>query len=88
MAKYKINKEALLQESVGEIVRGGLQKYMGVKYAAKDGYATKPDGSVSYTHPQSRANDSSNHPDQPDNNGMRSMDDLEKDFPKMGELHH
>lgn len=88
MARYKIDKAALLQESVGEVVRGGLQKYMGIKYDAKDGYKTQPNGNVSYTHPNSRANDSSNHPDQPDNNGMRSMEQHEKDFEHMGELRH
>jgi len=87
MATYKINKKVLLQESVGEVVRGGLQKYLGVNYAAKDGYKTKPDGSVSYTHPNSRANDSANHPDQPDNE-MRSMEQYEKDFKHVGELGH
>ena len=87
MATYKINKKVLLQESVGEVVRGGLQKYLGVNYAAKDGYKTQPNGNVSYTHPQSRANDSSNHSNQPDND-MRSMKQLEKDFEQMGELRH
>ena len=50
---YTIDKQALLQEDIGPIVRGGLQRYLGVNYNAKDGYKTEKDGSVSYRHPDS-----------------------------------
>ena len=51
--KYKINKNLILQEDIGPIVRGGLQKYLGVNYSEKDGYKNEKDGSVSYRHPDS-----------------------------------
>ena len=85
MAKYKINKEVLLQESVGEVVRGGLQKYMGVNYDEKNGYKTQPNGNVTYNHPDTIAKQTVAPTPTSE---MRSMDQFEKDYEKAGELNH
>lgn len=85
MAKYKINKEILLQESVGEVVRGGLQKYMGVNYNEKDGYKTQSNGNVTYNHPDTISKQTITSTPVSE---MRSMDQFEKDYEKAGELNH
>ena len=87
MAKYKINKEVLLQESVGEVVRGGLQKYMGVNYDEKNGYKTQPNGNVTYNHPDTIVKQPVTQTQTPTSE-MKSMDQFEKDYEKAGELNH
>lgn len=87
MAKYKINKEVLLQESVGEVVRGGLQKYMGVNYDEKNGYKTQPNGNVTYNHPDTIAKQTVTQTPT-STSEMKSMDQFEKDYEKAGELNH
>ena len=87
MAKYKINKEVLLQESVGEVVRGGLQKYMGVNYDEKNGYKTQPNGNVAYNHPDTIVKQTVTPAPTPTSE-MKSMDQFEKDYEKAGELNH
>ncbi len=87
MAKYKIIKEVLLQESVGEVVRGGLQKYMGVNYDEKNGYKTQPNGNVAYNHPDTIVKQTVTQAPT-STSEMKSMDQFEKDYEKAGELNH
>lgn len=77
--KYKINKNLILQEDIGPIVRGGLQKYLGVNYSEKDGYKNEKDGSISYTHPDSIKNMTPKYE-------MKSMDEFEDDVKNAGRL--
>ena len=76
--KHKINKKVLLEEGLGEsltasgdIIRGGLQRFVGVNYDKKDGYNTEANGRVTYnsknnTGPTEVQNDRASAPEQSD----------------------